>query len=171
MAKPISLQLQTARNKAGEDLTLPHRGPPLPAPDLDSAVAALRDRGLRVSSARRLVLEAFFGSREPISAERIASGLDGRLPSSDLASVYRNLETLERMGLVRHFHLGHGPGLYALAGDEREYLVCERCHELQAVEPFELDGVRGLVDEAFGLRASFRHFPIVGLCARCREES
>jgi Fur family ferric uptake transcriptional regulator len=169
MTNSISLQLQTARKKVGQNVTLAHPGPTLPAPDLDSAVAALRDRGLRVSSARRLVLEALFGSREPLSAERIAGGLEGRLPSSDLASVYRNLETLERMGLVRHFHLGHVPGLYALAGDEREYLVCERCHDLKAVDPSELDGVRDLVEEAFDLRASFRHFPIVGLCADCRK--
>jgi len=26
-------------------------------------------------------------------------------------TVYRNLEALERHGLVRHVHLGHGPGL------------------------------------------------------------
>jgi Fur family ferric uptake transcriptional regulator len=129
----------------------------------------MRERGLRVSSARRLVLEALFGSEDPVSADRIAGGLDGRLPSSDLASVYRNLETLERLGLIRHFHLGHGPGLYALAGEEREYLVCERCHDLRAVDPAELDDVRELVDDTFGFRASFRHFPIVGVCTRCRE--
>ena len=39
----------------------------------------------------------------------------GRLPRCDLASVYRNLETLEDAGLVRHMHLGHGPGLYGPA--------------------------------------------------------
>jgi nucleoside-diphosphate-sugar epimerase len=32
---------------------------------------------------------------DPDTAEEIAAGLDGRLPRSDLASVYRNLETLE----------------------------------------------------------------------------
>ena len=53
----------------------------------------------------------------PVRAEEIAAGIGGRLPRSDLASVYRNLETLENHGLVRHLHLGHGPGLYALAGE------------------------------------------------------
>ena len=44
-----------------------------------------------------------------------AGGLGGRLPASDLGSVYRNLEALERAGLVRHVHAGHGAGRYALA--------------------------------------------------------
>ena len=37
----------------------------------------------------------------------------------------RNLETLEEVGLIKHFHLGHGPGLYARLGAEtQECLVC-----------------------------------------------
>ncbi len=148
-------------------LTTPHTGPAVVAPDLDSAVAVLRQRGMRVSAARRLVLESLYADREPVSAERIADGLGGRFPPSDLASVYRNLEMLESAGLVRHFHLGHGPGLYAPAGEQHEYLLCESCRKLRAVEPSELDAARDLIHERLGFRARFTHFPIVGLCPDC----
>ena len=152
-------------------VTAPHTGPSIAAPDMDAAVEALRSRGLRISAARRLVLEALFAADTPISAEQVADGLAGRLPRSDLASVYRNLETLEEVGLVRHFHLGHGPGLYGLTGTgEREYLVCDSCHSVRAVPPPELDRVRSLVKEEFGYEARFSHFPIVGLCADCARE-
>ncbi len=150
-------------------MTVPHTGPPLAAPDLDAAVAALRDRGLRVSSARRLVLGSLYAAGGPVSAEGIAGGLEGRFPVSDLASVYRNLETLEELGLIRHFHLGHGPGLYAPAGEEREYLLCESCHALRSVDPAELDAVRERIREDLGFSARFTHFPIVGQCLECRE--
>jgi Fur family transcriptional regulator, ferric uptake regulator len=128
---------------------------------------ALRTRGLRASTARRLVLEALFAAEEPVSAERIAGGLDGRLPPSDLASVYRNLETLEEVGLARHFHLGHGPGLYALAEREREYLVCDACGAVRAVKSHVLDPVRNAIQASFGIEPRFDHFPIVGRCAGC----
>jgi len=85
--------------------------------------------------------------------------------------VYRNLETLEALGLVRHFHLGHGPGRYAPAGAEREYLVCESCQDLRSVEPTELDEVRGLIQDQLGFQARFTHFPIVGLCPACQENA
>lgn len=150
-------------------MTRPHTGPAVSAPNLSAAVSALRSRGLRVSSARRLALESLYAAGEPVSAEHIAGGLGGRFPVSDLASVYRNLELLEALGLVRHFHLGHGPGLYAPAGETREYLVCESCHALQAVEPNELDEVRDVIRKGFGFSARFTHFPIVGLCPACRE--
>jgi Fur family ferric uptake transcriptional regulator len=153
-------------------VTLPHTGPPIAALDVDAAVDALREHGLRVSAARRLVLEALYAAGAPISAEQIADGLAGRLPRSDLASVYRNLETLEEVGLVRHRHLGHGPGLYFHAGlDEREYLVCDSCSAVMAVDRREMDPVRNLIQKRFGYEARFSHFPILGLCAECARES
>jgi Fur family ferric uptake transcriptional regulator len=149
-------------------MTVVHPSPPLPARTLDAAVAALRAGGLRVSAARRLVLGALYAADGPVSAEGIAGGLEGRLPVSDLASVYRNLETLEQLGLVRHCHLGHGPGLYLPTGTrEREYLVCDSCSSVSAVDPAQMDAVRALIRERFGYDAHFTHFPILGLCADC----
>jgi Fur family transcriptional regulator, ferric uptake regulator len=149
-------------------VTAPHTGPSLVAPDMDAAIEALRSHGLRVSAARRLVLEALYAADAPVTAEQVATGLAGRLPRSDLASVYRNLETLEEVGLVRHFHLGHGPGLYAPAGAaDREYLVCESCGAVKAVEPDQMKPVRALIQERFGYAARFSHFPILGRCPDC----
>ena len=152
-------------------MTTTHRSPALAATSVEEAVEALRERGLRASAARRLVLGALYGAKGPLSAERVADGLEGRLPRSDLASVYRNLETLEEVGLVRHVHFGHGPGLYALAAPEHEYLVCESCHAVRTVAGEELDAVRTQVREQFGFEARFTHFPLVGLCPECIAES
>ena len=150
-------------------MTAPGTGPSLDAPDLDSAVEALRAGGLRVSAARRLVLEALYAAPGPVTADQIADGLAGRLPRSDLASVYRNLETLEEIGLVRHFHLGHGPGLYAPVGTgEREYLVCTSCGAVKAVEPEDMEPVRKEIRTRFGYEAHFSHFPVLGSCPDCK---
>jgi Fur family ferric uptake transcriptional regulator len=131
--------------------------------DYADAVEALRARGLRLTTPRRLVLEALFATETPLSAEQIATAL--RL---DVASVYRNLETIEQHGLARHVHLGHGPGLYALVGrGEREFLSCERCGAVRAVSPEALDPVRDQIRQTFGYEARFTHFAIVGLCADC----
>jgi Fur family ferric uptake transcriptional regulator len=138
---------------------------------VDAAVVIVRTKGLRVSSARRLVLEALFAARVPITAEQIACGLDGRMPRSDLGSVYRNLETLERLGVVRHLHAPRGAGLYAIARDEDEgFLTCERCGEVRPGNAHAVAVIRGAVRKAFGYDASFREFPIVGVCPRCSEE-
>ena len=138
--------------------------------DIEGALAVLREQGLRISSTRRLVLQSLFAADAPASAETIARRTESDGLALDLASVYRNLETLERVGVVRHVHLGHGPGLYALAGGrEREYLVCDRCGRVEAVEPARLERTRDAIRADFGYEARFTHFPIVGLCAECSD--
>lgn len=141
-------------------MTAPRLIPPLEAHTPDAAAAALRERGLRLSTARRQLLTALFDADRPMTAEELAG--DG-----DVASAYRNLEVLEEVGLVRHVHLGHGPGLYHPAGREREFVVCEGCGAVIAVRPEELDGVRAAVRKAVGYEARFTHFPLAGLCPDC----
>jgi Fur family transcriptional regulator, ferric uptake regulator len=149
---------------------VPAEAPRAAVGDLSAAIALVRERGLRVSAARRLVLEALLAADGPMSAEQIAQGIGGRVASSDIASVYRNLQAFDEIGLVRHVHLGHSPGLHALAvAGEREYLTCERCADYLDVAPDRLAPVRELIERIFGYRASFTHFPIVGLCPACAE--
>ena len=151
-------------------MTSPNLAAQAPVPDLDSAFDAVRRGGLRLTSARRLVLEGLARARRPLRAEEVAEGVTGRVPQSDIASVYRNLETLERLGVVRHMHHGHGPGLYALAGQEgAEHLVCESCGTARAVDPAELEGVRREIRARFGFEARFSHFPLFGLCESCSK--
>jgi Fur family transcriptional regulator, ferric uptake regulator len=127
----------------------------------DEAIDALRTSGLRLSTARRLLIEALFAADGPVSAPALARTL-----ALDESSVYRNLEVLERHGLIRHVHLGHGPGLYALVGrDDGEYLYCERCGRVTVLDPDQLAPVREHIKDNFGHTARFTHFAIVGLCA------
>lgn len=131
-------------------------------------MAAVREGGLRVTSARRLLIEALWEADQPLSAEELLERLGGR---SDLGSVYRNLEALERLGLIRHVHLGHGPGLYARASlGPREYLLCDSCGAHIAVDPSELDEVRDFIRRRFSYEARFSHFPVAGLCPKCAKE-
>lgn len=138
----------------------------LAADNVDDAIEALRARGLRLSATRQLVLDALFAASGPLSAERIALRL-----GLGATSVYRNLEILERHGLVHHVHLGHGPGLYELAvHGPREYIYCPECGTAKSVRPELLDPVRSYIQRRFGYEVSFAHFALVGTCRACTSE-
>jgi Fur family transcriptional regulator, ferric uptake regulator len=144
-------------------MTAPADSTPQVFDHVEDAIRSLRDAGLRLSTARRLVLEALFAADGPVSAAHLA-----RMLSLDESSVYRNLELLEHRGLVRHLHLGHSPGLYVLAsGDDVEYLYCERCAKVTAVTPDRLDPIREQINRQFGYTPRFTHFAIVGICRAC----
>lgn len=59
-------------------MTLAPRRDPLVFEDVDDVAAAIRERGGRLSSARRVVLAALFAADGPVSAEYIADGLGGK---------------------------------------------------------------------------------------------
>jgi Fur family transcriptional regulator, ferric uptake regulator len=144
-------------------VTVAPEAPPRPLATVEEALEALRALGMRVSTPRRLVLEGLFAAAAPVSAIELARSL-----SLDATSVYRNLEMLERHGLVRHVHLGHGPGLYALpSASEVEYLYCEGCGALAVAAPEQLEALRSHLRESFGYEARFSHFALVGRCADC----
>ena len=137
---------------------------------ISSALSALHQHGMRVTAARRLVLETLVAASGPLTVSQVASGLDGRLPPSDLGSVYRILETFDQLGIVRRVYLGVGPVRYALhALDAPEYLLCERCGATRAVDARLLDDIRRQIDLRFGLEPSFASYPVAGLCRGCRR--
>lgn len=149
-------------------MTKAPRREPLIFRDLDEAAAAVRAGGLRLSSARRAVLSALFAAPGPVTADQIASGLGGAVMESEISSVYRNLERLEELGVVRHLHAGHGPGLYVLESDtERGYLACESCDRITTLQGAELGAMRSGILATSGFDADLSHFPLVGLCPEC----
>ena len=141
---------------------------------LDAALATVRARGLRASLARRVLLTALSASERPVTAEAVARGLDGRVPESDVGSVYRNLDALERIGVVRRLHAGHGAALYTLADpDVAAYLACVRCGAVEPAGRRAVASVRAAVSAALGWHASFDEAPIAGVCPDCtrREQA
>src|ERR1700754_3060868 len=127
---------------------------------LPTLLNTVRSHGMRVLTARRAVLEALMAAGEPLTAEELAG-------QADLASTYRNLETLEAIGIVRHVHLGHGPGRYELSDRSAGWTTCEACGRSTPLPSPALHAIRLAVREAAGFEAAFTHFPLVGRCQDC----
>jgi Fur family transcriptional regulator, ferric uptake regulator len=129
----------------------------------------MRSRGGRVTTARRQLLEALFGSPQHHTAEDLAAMVQARSPDVNISTIYRNLEELARLGVIVHTHLGHGPATYHLASSSHGHLVCEGCGTTIEA-PEEL--FRGLSRSAqlhFGFLIDPRHFAILGRCRDCSE--
>jgi Fur family ferric uptake transcriptional regulator len=136
--------------------------PELTAPEL---TAALHARGLRVTPQRTSVLAAVrrLGHATP---EQIGEAL----PEVDLTTVYRTLEVLEEIGLVRHTHLDHGAPAYRPFDDDHLHVVCHDCGRVLDAAPELADDLeRRLLDES-GFELDRAHFTIFGRCAPCRAE-
>ena len=129
---------------------------PLPLPTPTAALGTLRARGLRISTTRRLVVDALFAADEPVTAEELA-----RRAGADVGSVYRNLEALEAAGIARHVHLGHAAGRYVLSGrHDGGYAACERCGKHVPLD--DLEALRARRPRPLRLRVRLRALPARG---------
>ncbi len=137
------------------------------SPGVEEVLGLIRAGGGRVTSTRRVLLEVLLGSREHRSAEQLAELVQARLPEVHLSTIYRNLEELQRMGVLVHTHFGHGPATYQPAVGAHAHFVCEVCSATVEVPP---DLVARLAEGAMehaGFVVDPGHFAIGGRCARC----
>lgn len=127
----------------------------------------MRAGGGRATASRRVLLEVLFESSDHRSVEDLAAAVQSRAPDVHLSTIYRNLEELERLGVIVHSHLGHGPAAYQLATSAHSHLICERCgRRFEAPEELFTDLAR-LAAERYGFTIDPRHFAILGRCADC----
>jgi Fur family ferric uptake transcriptional regulator len=133
-------------------------------------LALVRARGGRATASRRVLLEVLFESSDHRSVEDLASAVQARAPEVHLSTIYRNVEELERLGVIAHTHLGHGPATYQLATSAHSHLVCERCGtRFEAPEELFADLARA-ASERYGFTIDPRHFAVFGRCADCVRE-
>jgi Fur family ferric uptake transcriptional regulator len=129
--------------------------------------AELRARGYRLTPQRQLVLEAV-GALGHATPEELVAEVRRTASGVNISTVYRTLELLEELGLVRHTHLGHGAPTYSVAGDDDHvHLVCRDCG---GVEEASRDLVGDVVDrlaERMGFRVDIGHFALFGQCRAC----
>jgi Fe2+ or Zn2+ uptake regulation protein len=128
---------------------------------------SLRDAGERVTKARRAVVTALVDAHGHATAEALQARVQAEHPEVHMATIYRNLETLERLGLVEHTHLGHGPAVYHLADELHQHLVCESCGFVVEVPADLLRPVEQDVRARYGFVMRPGHFAVVGRCADC----
>lgn len=134
---------------------------------VEEVLALVRAKGGRATASRRVLLEVLFDSNDHRSVEDLAAAVQARSPDVHLSTIYRNLEELERLGVIVHSHLGHGPATYQLASGAHSHLICERCGR-RFEAPAELFAeLARQAAERYGFTVDPRHFAILGRCAEC----
>ncbi len=140
-----------------------------PPATVEDVLALVRERGGRVTSARRLLLEAVFEAEGHRTAEELAGVVQARAPDVHLSTIYRNLDDLQELGIVVHAHLGHGPSTYHLAATAHGHLVCDACGAVIEAPDDLFAALSRSTRSRFGFTIDPRHFAMLGRCRLCQE--
>src|SRR3954452_21274461 len=99
-------------------------------------VGQIRGRGYKATSQRMAVLEALTAEQHQ-SLEEIWT----RCPGVGMVTMYRTLDLLGELGIVRRLDLGDRPR-YELAKDHHHHMICESCGDISESEECPLDPER-----------------------------
>lgn len=142
--------------------------PSLPPTAAELILTRLRDSGGRITTARRLVVETLLESPHHQTAEELAAQVQARAPEVHMSTIYRNLDELEKQGVISHAHLGHGAAVYHLSDEDHGHLVCSECGWVQEAPRAAFDGLARNLRREHGFELDTRHFAVQGLCEHCR---
>lgn len=131
----------------------------------------LRSSGHRLTPQRAAVLAAVerLGHATP---EQVYAEVRDSSDSINLSTVYRTLELLDELGVIRHAHLSdRAPTYHARTDHEHVHLVCRGCQQVISVGEAAVAAALGTVVAQHDFAPDYGHLVIFGRCGSCRPPS
>ena len=129
----------------------------------------LRERGYRLTPQRELILAAVerLGHATP---DEVLAEVRTHSTAVNASTVYRTLEVLEELGLIRHAHLSDRASTYHSVTDhEHFHLVCRNCQRVVSVGPDMLQPLADRLRAEHGFVVDVGHLTVFGECVECPQ--
>lgn len=133
--------------------------------------ARLRERGLRWTPQRRLLVGVLSETRGHVTATELVDRCRAADPHTTPSTVYRTLDVLEELGVVRHGHGADGrEEFHVLPKSEHGHLHCRDCGRSWDVDQREARSLTSALARTRDFSVDLSHLTIVGLCGKCRAK-
>jgi Fe2+ or Zn2+ uptake regulation protein len=127
----------------------------------------LKEKGLKCTSSREMILEIFSGNKRPIRAEDSYNKLKNKI---DEATIYRTISSFKKVGLIRRVNLRRESVYFELNNDHHHHIVCEKCGEIEDFkENSEIEKILGrIVEKSSRFKIINEHsLELFGVCSKC----
>jgi Fur family transcriptional regulator, ferric uptake regulator len=138
----------------------------------EHALATLQEAGHRRGGARTAVVEALAAHDCAVTALDLDDELRRRSPRVARASVYRALEQLEQLGLVRRIEVARGVAGYERVdptGHHHHHAICRDCGRMVPFEDRSLERAIGKLCESMDFEVAEHDVVLRGRCERCSD--
>jgi Fur family ferric uptake transcriptional regulator len=133
---------------------------------LDEALEQLRKNELRVTEPRRAMLNILLHEHGPFSAEELHQKLGGK--GCDVVTVYRSLQAMEEIGVLRRCDFGDGTYRYEFNHGEHHHhhIICRSCRSVEQIDVCVADSLERMARQK-GYQNVTHTLEIFGTCAKC----
>lgn len=132
---------------------------------------ALRQRGIRLTRQRRVILQVMDDAEQHLDVDQILARAQKISPEVHLVTVYRTIDLLKRQGLIdeldllhlrgdRHYYETHGPR-------DHIHVACLRCGKVREFESHLYDQLKEQIARDCDLRVTVSRTEVGGICTEC----
>jgi Fur family peroxide stress response transcriptional regulator len=139
-------------------------------PDTDASTNTpserLRRAGYRVTRQRLAVYAFLHGNESHPTVEDIHTGVRDEFPRMSVATIYKSLESLVDVGLVKPIHLGHAATRFDASTEEHAHFRCVTCNAILDVPVEHLPEAGAGLDRCEIIGSTIEFY---GFCSSCRR--
>lgn len=130
----------------------------------------LKEKNLKVTKNRKIILESLQKEENPISAEELFDKLK-RENEIDLSTIYRNLNILEEKGVLLKTTNLDGINYYQINNsNHKHFLTCNNCHKKFVIEDCPVHELEEKIERETGFIINGHNFEFTGLCPDCQNK-
>jgi Fur family ferric uptake transcriptional regulator len=139
--------------------------------ELSSLTTRLRREDRKITGPRAAILEILRQHRHPLTNKEIFA----ELPKGecDLATIYRAMQLLEKLGMVKRFDFGDGAARFELVeeGDDghHHHLICTQCTQVVEIGECFPAEIERRIARKNGFRAVTHRLEFFGVCPDCQQ--
>jgi Fur family ferric uptake transcriptional regulator len=130
--------------------------------------SVLRNARLKATPIRLGMLEVFAHQPKPISILSLRAKIPG---SADIVTLYRNVETLCKLGLLNRVHLQAKKDYFEFAQKaHHHHLICTGCGKVKDVEDCKVQKIsnQNLKNAGFA-KINNHQLEFFGICKKCKH--
>ncbi|MAS95629.1 MAG: transcriptional repressor [Verrucomicrobiales bacterium] len=135
--------------------------------------AFIRNRGMRRTAQRDVIVEAAFASDDHFTAEELLAKSKKIDPTTSRATLYRTISLLVECGLLREIDLGRDERVYDpnfLESPDHSHLICVDCGKVIEFEDENTSVLIDCITRRLGFRPSSKSMRIEACCDKLRTE-
>lgn len=127
----------------------------------------LKERGLRITPQRLLILKAIMASEGHPTAEDIHQ----TIPYTSLTTIYNNLKLFVKLGIINELPYGNALSKYELNHAKHYHVICKSCGKIVDFNYPTLQEIEQLASKLTNFIISHHYFEVYGICSSCQEKS
>jgi Fur family ferric uptake transcriptional regulator len=137
---------------------------------MSALTGRLRREARKVTGPRAAILEILRRHPHPLTNKEIFAALPKG--ECDLATIYRAMQMLEKLGMVKRFDFGDGAARFELVaeGDDghHHHLICTRCAAVVEIQECFPPEIETEIARAHGFNAVTHRLEFFGICPACQ---